>query len=228
MPKIIEKPRMQQVELASEYKLPCVVLVDTSISMEGCERELEMYIAKLKETLLQEPETRGRVEIELILFNTDVYEKSTFGLADKLEVPQVVCTGMTSTHAAIDLALRRVEQRKQDYKDALADYCQPWIWLFTDGDYNDPDNGSFDRLLEAQRKGKLTFYPIAIGNAVDEKKLASMHKDGMVMRVAKDKLGEAFVFLSRSLSLRSQRDPEATDTRMQLPDSITAVVYNPL
>ena len=233
MAKIFEKPRMQQVDQGGEVKLACCVLIDVSGSMSGYETEIERNVQALKTAIQNDPEARGRVEIELILFDSDVREASRFSLIDHLEIPKVTCSGGTSTHAAVKLALERVKQRKEDYKLAGVEYYQPWIWLFTDGDYTDPDNGSFKELLAAQQPGangkaSLTFYPIAVGDHVNELKLAAMHKDGLVMRVDKDNLGKAFAFLSRSLSLRSQRDPQEPNPRMQLPDGITAVVYNPL
>lgn len=208
-----EKPRLP-VENTGEQHLACAVLVDTSGSMSGCIRELEEAIAELKQKIMDDDVARGRVEICLITFDDNVCEQSAFGPIQKMEIPRINCGGMTHTHEAVEFALRRVTERKDDYKKNGMTYNQPWIWLLTDGGSNDADNGSFQALLEAQKNKKCVFFGVAVGNQVNDAELGGMHKNGMILRVGKDNLAAVFEYLSQSVSSASQSEP---GSKLNLP-----------
>lgn len=213
---ITEQPRLP-VENTGEQHLACAVLVDTSGSMQGCKAKLEEAIATMKQAIENDDIARGRVEICLIAFDDNVRELSPFGPISSMEVPRSInCAGMTCTHAAVEFALRRVEERKADYKNNHVTYNQPWIWLFTDGGSNDADNGSFQELLNAQQQKKCVFFGVAVGDQVNEAELGSMHQNGMIFRVGKDNLKDAFEYLSQSVTSASQTKP---GTNIKLPAS---------
>jgi uncharacterized protein YegL len=201
-----DKPSLP-IENTGEQHLACALLVDTSGSMSGYERKLEEALAAVKKAIEDDDIARGRVEVCLITFNSDVKEESPFGHISKMSIPSISCYGMTSTHAAIELALKRVNDRKEAYKKEGVTYNQPWIWLFTDGGSNDPDNGSFEELMKEQREKKCVFFGIAIGDRVDKAELGGMHKDGMILNVDKDNLAAAFEFFSKSASITSASTP---------------------
>lgn len=205
-PIVHEKPRLP-IENTGEQHLACAVLVDTSGSMSGYEQQLVDAIKAMKEAIEDDDIARGRVEICLITFDDDVKEESPFGAISRMEIPRISCGGMTSTHEAIQFALRRVAERKAEYQRNHVTYNQPWIWLLTDGGSNDTDNGSFEELLNAQRDSKCVFFGVAIGDGVNEEELGKMHKNGMILRVGKDNLASAFDFISQSASGASVNKP---------------------
>lgn len=206
---IIETPRLP-IQNPGEQHMPCVVLIDTSGSMAGHERELEEALREMKETIMEDDIARGRVEVSIITFDDDVKEIVPFGPISAMQIPHLDCGGMTHTHQAIDLALRRVEERKNEYKSMNIVYNQPWIWLFTDGHANDSDNGAYDRLLQAQNNKKCVFYGVGIGNDVDEKELGRLHKKGMILKVSKESFKAAFELLSVSVTAASSHKPGET------------------
>lgn len=205
-PIVHEKPRLP-IENTGEQHLACAVLVDTSGSMSDYEQQLVDAIKAMKEAIEDDDIARGRVEICLITFDDDVKEESPFGAISRMEIPRISCGGRTSTHAAIQFALRRVAERKAEYQRNHVTYNQPWIWLLTDGGSNDTDNGSFEELLNAQRDSKCVFFGVAIGDEVNEDELGKMHKNGMILRVGKDNLASAFDFISQSASGASVNKP---------------------
>ena len=205
-PIVHEKPRLP-IENTGEQHLACAVLVDTSYSMSGYEKQLMEAITAIKEAIEDDDIARGRVEICLITFDDDVREESPFGAISRMEIPRISCGGTTSTHAAIKFALQRIAERKEEYKQNHVTYNQPWIWLLTDGGSNDTDNGSFDELLNAQRDSKCVFFGVAIGEDVNEEELGGMHKSGRILRVGKDNLASAFDFISQSASGASVNRP---------------------
>jgi len=206
---IIERPRLP-IQNPGEQHMACAVLIDTSGSMAGRERELEQALREMKETIMEDDIARGRVELCIITFDDDVREIVPFGPITAMEIPRIDCGGMTHTHQAIDFALKRVEERKNEYKAMHITYNQPWIWLFTDGYANDSDNGSFARLLQAQQEKKCVFYGVGIGDDVDDKELGRMHKKGMVLKVSKDEFRAAMEFFTTSVSAASSHKPGET------------------
>ena len=195
-----------------EMQLACAVLVDTSSSMDPVLSELRKGLVALGDSLSDE--ARGKVEIEIITFDDDARVLVPFGPAYEYEVPEITCTGMTAMHAAVDLALKELRARKDEYHALGTPYYRPWVFLLTDGGANDPDNGAFTRLLEEQRNKGCTFFPVAIGDA-DKRTLGEMQKDGIVLTASKENFANAFVWLSNSLSITSVSD--STALKVDLP-----------
>lgn len=220
---ITEKPRLP-VENTGEQHLACAVLIDTSGSMGGYENKLTEAITAMKQAIEDDDIARGRVEICLIAFDDEVRELSPFGPIARMEIPRISCGGMTNTHTAVEFALRRVEERKADYKKNRVTYNQPWIWLLTDGGSTDSDNGSYRKLLEAQENKKCVFFGVAVGNHVNESELGGMHKKGMIFRVGKDNLAAAFEYLSQSVTTASQREP-GSKVNLEAPKNGMAVDF---
>ncbi len=222
---ITERPRLP-IENMGEQHLPCVILVDTSHSMRGYENQLHEAIQNLKSAIESDDIARGRVEVCLITYDDDVREESPFSAISKMKIPTISCGGMTRTHIAIKYALERLAERKQDYANNHVMYNQPWICLLTDGESNDVDNGAFEELLEAQKASKCVFFGIAIGDQANEKELAEMHKNGMVLKVEKDNLSSAFEFISQSVNPASARTP-GEKIKVEIPGGIEVKQIKP-
>ena len=202
----IETPR-PPVNPGEEH-IACAVVVDTSGSMAPHARELQQAIVDLADTINADDTCRGRIELCLITFDSDVRVVQPFGPMHSFEPPrQIKCTGMTSTHQAIRVALDEVNRRKAEYNANHVSYRQPWLWLFTDGGSNDNDNGSYAELLRLQNDRKLSFYGVGIGSGADASELKSMHKNGIMLRVSQENFKAAFEFLSASLSQTSHSQP---------------------
>lgn len=214
------------IENLGEQHLPCVILVDTSHSMRGYEQQLTEAIQNLKNAIENDDTARGRVEVCLVTYDDDVREESAFSAISKMRIPTISCGGMTRTHIAIKFALDRLAERKQDYVKNHVMYNQPWICLLTDGESNDVDNGAFEELLEAQRSSKCVFFGIAIGDQANEKELAGMHKNGIVLKVDKENLSSAFEFISQSVNPASAHTP-GEKIKVQIPDSIKVKQITP-
>lgn len=219
-PIVIEKPRLP-VSNTGEMHLACVVLIDTSGSMQGKENEIMEGMRTMRDAIMEDDIARGRVEICLATFGSKVTEECPFGPVSKMRIPDISTGGMTCTHAAVAFALRRVQERTAEYRNLGMTYKQPWIWLLTDGYSNDPDNGAFKELLEAQNAKphpKCVFFGVAIGDNVNEQELASMSKDSTILKVRKEDFMEAFTFISQSLSMTSRRVPGEEDEQTPPPE----------
>ncbi len=205
---INESPR--PIENGGEIHLPCVVLVDTSGSMSTAMNELHEGLVQLGEALREDPQALGRVEFCIISFDDRARINVPFGPAYDYQAPALTCGGMTAMHEAVALGLDALEKRKKQYTENKTAYLRPWVFMMTDGGANDRDNGSFNRLIQAQKDKHCTFFPIAIGNSVDMNLLKSLKVDGVVLKASKENFKGAFVWLSNSLSRTSSSNPGQT------------------
>ena len=205
-----------------EKKLPCIVVYDTSASLRGFEQAIREGLQALKDAIGDDDMARAKVDLALIEFNSHAEVKQNFTLAANMEVPAVNCNGATATHEAIQLAIEMVEARKQQYKDAHVAYDQPWIWLITDGQSNDRDNGSFRKLLEMQKNKKCVFYGVAMGPEAVPGELTAMHKNNICFRTSKDGFREVFEYISQSMSNASSPNPVYA-TEMETPDEDSGI-----
>lgn len=198
----LEVPR--PIENDGEEHLACALLVDTSGSMAGYEEQMIHAIDEIKAAIESNPMARGRVELCLIFFDDQARVIQPFGPMRTFTPPTSLSMGgMTATHQAVDMAVNLVTERTQYYEREHIAFKKPWIWLFTDGGSNDPDNGSFSRLLELQREGTVVFYGVGIGDKVNGEELKGMHKKHMMLAVDRKDFAAAFEFFSKSARITS-------------------------
>lgn len=202
-------------ENPGEIHLPCIVLVDTSGSMGSAMKELNEGLVAMGEAIKEDSLAVGRVEYSIITFNDKAQVVVPFGPAYDYEAPRLECGGMTAMHEAIDLALDMLEKRKREYEAGGIPYLRPWIFMMTDGKPNDVDNGSFERLIQAQKEKHCTFFPMGIGGDYDKNTLKYLSTSGIVLSASKDNFKESFVWLSNSVSTTSSSRP---DEKVNLPN----------
>ena len=201
------------IENEGERHTPCVLLLDTSGSMESVKGELEAGVELLRNEILGDEVASGRVEISIVTFNDSANEVVPFGPVRSLEIPKLGCYGSTHMHEAVGLALDIIENRKDEYKAVGTPYYRPWIFMLTDGYPNDTDHGEFERLKKAQQDKKIIFYGVAIGEAADKNLIKSLSNNGTVLSTSSTEFRQAFKWLSTSLSKVSNSAP---NTAIQL------------
>lgn len=205
MYKVKEYPRggvaNKIIENKAEMHLPCVVLLDTSSSMRHVQEQLKEGLNTLVSSL--NSDAQGRVEFSVIAFDDKARIIEPFGPTYDFETPNIDCDGMTAMHDAVDLGLSEIEARKTQYKEKKVPYYRPWIFLLSDGEPTDRDNGAFERLIESQKGKHCIFYPVAIGEEANTDLLKSLNKDGLVLIASKENFIGAFEWFSNSLSRSS-------------------------
>lgn len=215
--KFKEHPRAgeenKRVENAGEMHLACIILADSSASMD--EEQLNQGLKLFGELLREDSQAVGRVEPCVITYDDEAEVLVPFGPAYDFEVPRISCGGMTSMHKAVDLALQELEARKGQYKATQTPYYRPWIINMSDGAPNDADNGAFERLKKAQKDKHCTYFSVAIGESADVSLLKSLSIQNKVLKVNKEDLASVFVWLSNSLSKTSNSNP---GDKITLPD----------
>src|ERR1700722_8852616 len=116
-----------------EPRCPCLLLLDTSESMEGGPiTALTRRPSVLPREPANDPLAMKRVEIGLVTFGP-VHLVSDFQTPAQFAPPVLNGAGDTPMGAAIAGGLEMVRQRKQAYKANGIPYYRPWIFMITDG-----------------------------------------------------------------------------------------------
>lgn len=210
-----------------EKHIACVLLVDTSGSMNGgAIDELNEGLRAFGSALQSDSKAYGCADVCVISFSTTVEQVVPFCPAGDYVPPVLTAGGLTSMNEAIITGLDVLEMRKQEYRDVGVDYWRPWIFLLTDGVPTDDEfyQDAQQRLQEALNNKKINFFPMGIGDGADTQTLRNYTKNGAgpVLKASKEHFREAFVWLSSSMSVVSRSDPSMTQVTMEpIPRTIT-------
>ena len=152
-----------------EPRCPCVLLADVSTSMYGAPiRELNEGLAVLADELKKDQLASLRVEVAIITFGSTAEVAQDFITADQFEAPTLVANGTTMMSAGINLALDKIEERKQMYRDNGIDYYRPWLFLLTDGaptEEQEVVNAASARLKQAESEKRVAAFSVAVARA---------------------------------------------------------------
>jgi len=130
-----------------EQKCPCILVLDTSGSMNGKPiEELNQGLNLFKEQVLEDYTASSRLEVAVVTFESSVKVINNFKLIRDWNVPKLDALGSTKLADGVERAIQIVETRKQWYKDTGQKYYRPYIIIITDGA---PDR---DQNLEALKE----------------------------------------------------------------------------
>jgi uncharacterized protein YegL len=153
-----------------EPRCPCVLLLDTSGSMQGEPIEaLNQGLLSLKDELVKNSLASRRVEVAIVTFDSQVNVVQDFVTADQFNPPILTAQGLTTMGAGIHKALDMVQERKSLYRTNGIAYYRPWIFMITDGE----PQGEQDQVVEqaAQRlqgdeaNKRVAFFSVGVENA---------------------------------------------------------------
>src|SRR5689334_16326436 len=100
-----------------EPRCPCVLLLDTSGSMQGPRLDaLNQGLRAFKNDLVQDTLASRRVEVAVVTFNNDVRVEEDFITADMFEPPLLSAGGQTFMGTGINKALDLLQARKTQYR----------------------------------------------------------------------------------------------------------------
>lgn len=197
-------------ENIGEKHIACVLLVDTSGSMQGQPiAELNDALKKFGEVLCNDDRARGCADVCVVAFHSKVEIVVPFCPAVEYTAPALKANGMTAMNEAIITGLDLIEQRKEIYRQCGTPYYRPWMFLLTDGAPNDAEYeiDAKQRLREAVSGKKLTFFPMGIGSNARTDILRTYNNGGMVLKAEASHFAEAFVWLSNSMAIVTNSRP---------------------
>lgn len=146
-------------------------------------------------------------EICIVTFGDKASCILDFASIENQQVPEITSGGDTAMGEGVNLALDRLEERKQDYRAKGVDYYQPWLVIMSDGVPNGSViemERSVSRVTEMVNEKKLTVFAIGIGNEADKNSLSRLSPRRAPAKLQGINFQEFFEWLSQSVSRTSQ------------------------
>jgi uncharacterized protein YegL len=208
-----------------EPRCPCLLLLDTSHSMQGQPiSELNNGLVAFKDELAADALAVKRVEIAIITFGP-VATLADFHTADAFQPPRLSTSGDTPMGAAIVQGIEMIRHRKDKYKTNGIDYHRPWIFLITDGAPTDQWASAVEAVRRGEQDNAFSFFAVGVQGA-DMNTLNQIAPRG-ALKLSGLRFRELFAWLSSSLKGVSHSQSHSPDGRGALvpvlPPGWTAV-----
>jgi len=195
-----------------EPRCPCVLVLDTSGSMEGRPlAQLNAGYQTLLTELLEDALASKRVELAVVTFGP-VKLVQDFETPDMIAASDLDVTGDTPMGEAIEFAIDLVKQRKDVYREAGIAYYRPWIFVITDGSPTDSWKAAARAVKEGEASNAFSLFAVGVEGADMEtlKQIAVREP----IRLKGLRFAELFRWLSNSLKSVSR---SKTTERVALP-----------
>ncbi len=196
----------------TEQRTPLVLVLDCSGSMAGAPMDqLNEGLRILERELKDDAIASKRVRLLLIKYGSmDLAEvEGDWTDAMDFSAPQLFASGTTPTGQAVELALSRLEEEKQNFKAAGIAYTRPWMFIMSDGQPTDDYRGVAEHCRQAELANKVAVFPLAVGEGARTDVLGEFSSKGAaaVKKLDGLKFQELFLWLSASMKVVSQARP---------------------
>ncbi len=195
-----------------EPRVPCLLLLDTSGSMNGSPiSELNVGVRTFKDELMGDALAAKRVEIAIVSFGSMPVVIQDFVGAEAFQPPHLHAEGATAMGAAIEEGLARLEARKRSYQENGLSYYRPWVFLITDGAPTDPISNAANLVRTGEGRKAFSFYGVGAGSNVDFNVLnAICPLERPAVKLSGLRFRELFSWLSKSMGSVSRSAPGTT------------------
>ncbi|MEM7556186.1 MAG: VWA domain-containing protein [Cyanobacteria bacterium P01_A01_bin.84] len=200
-----------------EPRCPCVLLLDTSGSMQGLPIDaLNQGLLSFKDELIKNSLASRRVEVAIITFDSSINIVQDFVTADQFNPPILTAQGLTNMGYGINKALDIIQERKAQYRKNGIAYYRPWVFMITDGEpqgeMDDVVEQAAQRLQDDEANKRVAFFTVGVESA-------NMNRLNQIAVRTPLKLKglnfvEMFVWLSASMSTVSH---SKVDEQVALP-----------
>lgn len=200
-----------------EPRCPCVLLLDTSGSMQGGAIEaLNEGLQSFREELIKNSLAARRVEVAIVTFDSQINVVQDFVTADQFNPPILTAQGLTTMGAGIHKALDMIQERKAQYRANGIAYYRPWVFMITDGEpqgeFEDVIDQAARRLQADEANKRVAFFSVGVENA-NMNRLSQLAVR-TPLKLAGLNFVEMFVWLSASMSAVSH---SKVDDQVALP-----------
>lgn len=181
-------------------RCPCMVVLDTSGSMNGHTiQELNSGFELFLKNLRDDDVAAYSVEVSVITAGDRVHEHIPFTIATNIDIhTEFQASGVTPLGGAVEMALDRLESRKNDYKKNGVAYYQPWLIIISDGAPTDNWQAAAKRAESLSAAKKLVSLPIGVSNA--DMSILGQFSSRPAIKLQGIRFSDFFSWLSASMS----------------------------
>ena len=151
-----------------EPHIACVLLLDTSASMEGeAIAELNKAVCDFKEQVCMDEIAKKRVDVAIVEFNDTTRIVQDFAPLTQLQSITLSAKGDCSMGNGIDVAIDMVKNRNRFYNELGVPCYKPYIVMISMGAPTDDISSAMQKIAEEENKGtygkgKLKFWALGI------------------------------------------------------------------
>jgi uncharacterized protein YegL len=189
-----------------EPRVPCVLVLDTSGSMDGDPiRQLNEALGVYKTETMADSLASKRIEVAILTFGP-VKVECDFTTVQNFTPPVLSANGDTPLGAAVERAIEMVADRKKAYKANGVGFYRPWIFLITDGAPTDNWDAAAQKVKDGEKARAFAFYAVGVEGADFSvlKKICGMREP---LKLQGLQFKQLFQWLSNSQSSVSRSQP---------------------
>jgi len=211
--------------------MACVLLLDTSYSMEGEPIDnLNKAIRDFRKHLSADEMVQKCLDICIISFNSEAKVILPFTPISRMEPITLTVEGTTAMSKGIHLAIDMIKERNRFYAEVGTPVYIPWIYMITDGEPNpDDDIESARQRIELEeskgKNGKLKFLALAVPGA-DKKTLVELtrHQDNpRIMELHNYNFETVLNWIAESMKLISVSRVDENVPLPRLPEDVEKI-----
>ena len=148
-------------------RVPCVLVLDTSASMQGEKiNKLNQGLVTFANELQADAIAAKIAEVAIVTFGpVEVLDNPPFITADDFFPVTLSAQSTTPMGEAIVQAIDLCRQRKDELKAAGIAYYRPWIFLITDGSPTDDVTAAKAEIESGEEARNFVFYAVGVEGA---------------------------------------------------------------
>ncbi|MDO4698874.1 MAG: VWA domain-containing protein [Pasteurellaceae bacterium] len=192
----------------------CILVLDISGSMDGEPiDQLNLGVQEFVRSVQNDDLAKYSVELAIVTAGMNVEEVMPFTVAQKVDYQShFEAGGLTPLGAAVDQALRMLDERKEDYKQTGTPYYQPWLVMISDGAPTDNWRYVAQKTKSLAEERKLVSLMVGVNNA--DMDILGEFSNRPALKLQGLNFSDFFEWLSASMSRVSASSSTAATTNL--------------